>query len=144
MKRKVADVMTPDVWLVGPDDSLHAVARMMAEEDIGFIPVRADDRLVGTITDRDIVVRALANGKGGDARVSEAMTEDVKYCFDDEDLDHVVQNMGENQLRRLPVMNRDKRLVGVIALADAAIEHSPRKAGEALNRVVQPDGAYSR
>ena len=124
---KVADVMTRKVQLASPDDSLMEVAKRMTKEDVGFLPVGENDRLVGTITDRDIVARAVAQGKDGQARVRDAMTQDVKYCFEDESIEDVVQNTSDIQLRRLPVLNRDKRLVGIVSLADAVHgDHSIR------------------
>lgn len=140
---KVSQAMTRDVQMARPDESLQDVARRMAEQDIGFLPVGDDERLVGTITDRDIVVRAVAQGRGGSTRVSDAMTPDVKYCFEDEDMEHVIQNMGDIQVRRLPVVDRNKRLVGVVTLADGALKDDPSTAGIALNGVVTPGGLHT-
>ena len=140
---KVADVMTRKVQLASPDDSLMEVAKRMTKEDVGFLPVGENDRLVGTITDRDIVARAVAQGKDGQARVRDAMTQDVKYCFEDESIEDVVQNMSDNQLRRLPVVNRDKRLVGIVSLADAAMKYDPAAAGDAMSGVVEPGGSHA-
>jgi len=107
---KVADVMTRKVQLASPDDSLMEVAKRMTKEDVGFLPVGENDRLVGTITDRDIVARAVAQGKDGQARVRDAMTQDVKYCFEDESIEDVVQNTSDiQQSRQAP---RGYRLVG--------------------------------
>jgi CBS domain-containing protein len=139
---QIKELMSRDVILASPRQTIREVAQMMAARDIGFMPVGDHDRIVGMVTDRDIVVRGLAKGKGADAKVAEVMTEDVKYCFEDEDVDHVVANMGENQVRRLPVMNRQKRLVGIVTLADAALEHDPVVVGEALLRVVEPGGDH--
>lgn len=135
---KVSDGMTRGASIARPNETLQQIARRMAMEDIGFMPVGDDDRLVGTITDRDIAIRAVAEGHGHDTMVREIMTRDVKYCFEDEDMDHVVQNMADIQVRRLPVVNRDKRLVGVISLADQALKDSPEIAGIALSGVVTP------
>jgi CBS domain-containing protein len=135
---RVAEIMSRDVCIAHPDDSVEIVARIMADRDVGFLPVGDGDRLVGTITDRDIAVRAVARGKGGTATVRDTMTPDVKYCFDDEDVGHVIQNMGDLQLRRLPVVDRNKRLVGVVALADGALKDSPEGAGIALTGIVEP------
>jgi len=140
---KVADVMTRKVQLASPNDSLMEVAKRMTKEDVGFLPVGENDRLVGTITDRDIVARAVAQGKDGQARVRDAMTQDVKYCFEDESIEDVVQNMSDNQLRRLPVVNRDKRLVGIVSLADAAMKYDPAAAGDAMSGVVEPGGSHA-
>jgi CBS domain-containing protein len=140
---KVVDVMTREVRIASPDESLCDIAGAMAEDDIGFMPVGENDRLVGSITDRDIVTRAVAAGKDGTARVRDVMTRDVRYCYQDEPLEHVVANMGDNKVRRLPVVDRDKRLVGVVSLADAALGPLPRSAGEALSRVVEPGGPHA-
>ncbi len=140
---KVSEAMTRKLRIARPDETLQEVARRMAEEDVGFMPVGDKDRLVGTITDRDIVVRGVAQGRDGAALVRDAMTKDVKYCFDDEDMDHVVHNMGDLQVRRLPVVNRDKRLVGVVSLADGVLKDNPASVGVALTGVVQPGGAHA-
>jgi CBS domain-containing protein len=139
---QIKEVMSRNVVLASPRESLSEVAQMMAEKDVGFMPVGEGDRIVGMVTDRDMVIRGLAKGKGPETPVSDVMTRDVKYCFDDEDIDHVVANMGENQVRRLPVMNREKRLVGIVSLADAALEHDPVVVGEAFLRVVEPGGDH--
>lgn len=141
---KVSEAMTRDVQIASPEERIQDVAKRMAENDIGFMPVGDHDRLVGMITDRDIVVRCVAAGKDGDARVRDAMTQDVKYCYEDEDMDHVVSNMGDIQVRRLPVVSRDKRLVGVVSLADAALAHDPEGVGVAMTGVVDPGGQHSQ
>jgi CBS domain-containing protein len=140
---KVSEAMTRDVKMITPEDNLESAAKLMAEEDIGFLPVAENDRLIGTVTDRDIVVRGLAQGKGRSAHVRDVMTRDVKYCYEDEDVEHVVQNMGDIQVRRLPVVNRDKRLVGVISLADAALKHDAEPVGVAMSGVVEPGGLHT-
>jgi len=140
---QVGQAMTRGAHLVKASDSIKQAAKIMAEEDVGFLPVEENDRLVGTLTDRDIVVRCLAKGGNGDARVRDAMTKDIKYCFDDEDVDHVMTNMGDIQVRRLPVMNRDKRLVGVFTIADAVLNYSPDSAGDALSGICSPGGMHA-
>jgi CBS domain-containing protein len=95
------------------------------------------------ITDRDIVIRCIAQGKDSNARVRDAMTRDVKYCFQQDDLDDVMENMAEIQVRRLPVLSEDKRLVGVISLADAARMHTPDTVGIAFSGVVTPGGYHA-
>jgi CBS domain-containing protein len=136
---KIADVMTKDVRLINPDQTLRQAAKIMFDEDIGAVPVAAEDRLVGMVTDRDIAIRGIAQGKGPKAKVREVMTEQVKYCFDDDDLDHVSKNMASLQMRRLPVMNRDKRLVGIVSLADLAVTNQSRaQAEQALHGISQP------
>lgn len=124
---RVSDAMTRDVCIASPGQTIRDVARMMAEIDAGAMPVGENDRLVGMITDRDIAVRAVAEGKGPDTPVREVMsTEQVMYCFEDDDVDDVARNMGDIKVRRLPVMDRNKRLVGIISLGDVA--HREKKA----------------
>jgi CBS domain-containing protein len=140
---KVSEAMTRNVQLAAPGQSIRDVAKIMAESDTGFVPVGDKDRLVGMITDRDIAVRGVAAGKGPDTPVSDVMTDDVKYCYEDEELDHVAKNMGEIKVHRLPVMNRDKRLVGVLAIGDVA--QSDRKAATAaLTGSSRPSGPHNQ
>src|SRR5881227_2334451 len=141
---KIRDVMTRTAQLTSPDDTLRHAAQMMKECDCGVLPVADGDRLVGMITDRDIAIRGIADGKGPDARVSDAMSREVKYCFEDEDVAHVAKNMAELQVRRLPVMNRDKRLVGIVSLADLATEGSLPKTAKALHGISQPGGQHNQ
>jgi CBS domain-containing protein len=117
---KIRDAMTRDAKLANLDDTLRHAGQAMKDCDCGVLPVADGDRLVGMITDRDIAIRGLAEGKGPDAKVREAMTQEVMYCFDDEDIQHVCQNMADIQVRRLPVLNREKRLVGIVSLSDLA------------------------
>jgi len=141
---KVSDKMTRNVRLASPDDTIQQAARSMAECDAGALPVSENDRLVGMVTDRDIAVRAVAHGKGLDTKVRDVMTPDVKYCFEDEDLDHVAHNMGHQQVRRLPVMNRGKRLVGILSLGDVATGAGPQPAGEAVAGISRPGGGHAQ
>jgi CBS domain-containing protein len=141
---RIKDVMSPDVRVVRSDQTIREAARMMLEIDAGALPVHDGDRLVGMITDRDIAVRAVAAGKSADTPIRDVMTKEVLYCFDDEDVEHVVQNMGDIQVRRLPVMNRDKRLVGIVSIGDLAIAHSPESAGVALSGIAQPGGQHTQ
>jgi CBS domain-containing protein len=141
---RVSEAMTREVRVATPGQSIRDVAKMMAELDAGAMPVGENDRLIGMITDRDIAVRAVAQGKGPDTPVRDVMsTEQVLYCYDDEDLDHVAKNMGDEQVRRLPVVNREKRLVGIVSLGDLATRE--RKAGsKAVSGVSQPGGQHSQ
>ena len=141
---KITDVMTRDVTVAAPSDTIQRAAKKMAELDAGFLPVADGDRLVGVITDRDIAIRAVAEGREPDTRVRDVMSPEVKYCFDDEDLDHVTQNMGEIQVRRLPVVDRDKRLVGIVSLADIATKGRSDQTDEALSGISQPGGQHSQ
>src|SRR5215204_4636416 len=128
---KVSEVITRDVQLIEPTQTIRDAAKMMAELDTGILPVREGDRLVGMITDRDITVRAVAQGRGPDTAVREVMTDDVKYCYEDDDPNDVARNMAEIQVRRLPVLSRDKRLVGIISLGDMAMSDSSDRVGAA-------------
>jgi CBS domain-containing protein len=135
---KIAEVMTRDVRIVSPQQRLRDVARIMADIDAGAVPVGENDRLVGMITDRDIAIRAVAAGKGPDTPVSEVMTEDLKYCFEEDEVVDVAENMAKLQVRRLPVLNRDKRLVGMVSLGDIAVATGPEPAGSAIEAISQP------
>jgi CBS domain-containing protein len=137
---RINEIMTREVRTVTPQHSLQDAARLMGTIDAGFLPVEDNDRLVGTITDRDMALRALAEGLGPETPVSQVMSREVKYCFEDEDVEHVARNMGEIQVRRLPVVNREKRLVGVVSLGDMAIDALSADAAEtALSGISQPN-----
>jgi len=140
---QVSQAMTRDVRIASPDQSIRDVAQIMAQSDIGSLPVGDHDRLVGMITDRDIAVRAVAQGRSPDTKVRDVMSGDIKYCFEDEDLATVAQNLGDVQLHRLPVVNRDKRLVGIVALADIANCEGARPAGQAVCGISGPAGQHS-
>jgi CBS domain-containing protein len=144
MALKVRDVMSTDVCLVGPDDTIQKAAVNMGQYDAGIMPVAENDRMVGMITDRDIAVRAVGEGRGPDAKVREIMSAEVKYCYDDEDAGHVSDNMADLQVRRLPVVNREKRLVGIVSVADIARRQAPKKTGEAVRGISEPGGAHSQ
>jgi CBS domain-containing protein len=141
---RVAEVMTRDVRLIEPNQTIRDAARLMAEMDAGIMPVREGDRLVGMITDRDIAVRAVAQGRGPDTPVREVMTDEVKYCYEDDDTNDVARNMADIQVRRLPVLTREKRLVGIISLGDMALSDEAGKAGEAVAGISQPGGQHSQ
>jgi CBS domain-containing protein len=103
--------------------------------DVGALPVSEEDRLVGMITDRDIAVRGVAAGKTPNAKVRDVMTPEIKYCFDDQELDEIAANMADIQVRRLPVVDRDKRLVGILSLGDIAVSDDSDCAVEALSGI---------
>jgi CBS domain-containing protein len=136
--------MTRDVRVANPNESIQEAARMMADIDAGAIPVGDNDRLVGMLTDRDIAVRAIAEGRGPDTRVGDVMTHDVRYCFEADDSDEVCRNLGDQQIRRIPVVSRDKRLVGILSLGDLAREDGNGSAGDALGAISQPGGRHSQ
>ena len=133
---KIQELMTADVELVRPDDTLHTAAKMMADLDTGALPVGENDRLVGMITDRDITVRAVAQGRDPDkAVVRDAMSSGIKFCFEDEESETVARKMGQWQVRRLPVLNRDKRLVGIVSLGDLWIGGAEEESEHALKEI---------
>jgi len=140
----VKEAMSRDVKTVNPDQPIQEAARIMLDIDAGALPVGENDRLVGMITDRDIAVRGVAAGKPPTAAVREVMTREVRYCFEDEDTAHVARNMSEQQIRRLPVVDRDKRLVGILALADLATAAKTGQATAALSGISQAGGAHSQ
>ena len=139
---RVSETMTRDVQLARPNQTIQEAARAMAGIDAGCLPVANGDRLIGMITDRDICIRAVAVGKSPQTKISEIMTEDMKYCFDDQEIDDVARNMGDIQVRRLPVLNRDKRLVGILSLGDIACADG--KAEKALSDISRPGGAHTQ
>lgn len=143
---RVADAMATDIRLASPEDTVQHAAQMMREADAGALPVGDGDRLVGMVTDRDVAVRLAAEGRDPrQTRVREVMTPEVRYVFEDEDLDHVADNMAEQQVRRLPVVNRDKRLVGVISLADLARrDRGGRLAGRAYRGIAREGGLHTQ
>jgi CBS domain-containing protein len=141
---RVSEAMTREVRVARPDLTIQQAARLMADIDAGALPVGTEDRLVGMITDRDIAVRAIGGGKGPDTLVRDVMTDEVKYCFEDEDIEHVSRNLGDQQIRRLPVVNRSKRLVGILSLSDIALMHGVRSAGRALEGISQPGGRHNQ
>jgi CBS domain-containing protein len=139
----VQEAMSRDVRTVAPETTIAEAARIMADADIGALPVAAGDRLTGMVTDRDIAVRAVAIGKGPQTTVGEVMTHDVLYCHEDEDITHVCENMAEMQVRRLPVVDVDKRLIGILSLSDVA-DARAKEAGEALEGITRPGGKHSQ
>ena len=141
---KVGEIMTRGVEIASPDDTVQQAASRMAELDVGVLPVGENDRLVGMLTDRDIAIRAVAQGRGPDTKVREAMTPEVRYCFEDEDTAHVALNMGQEQIRRLPVVDRNKRLVGILSLADLATSAKTGQATAALSGISQAGGSHSQ
>lgn len=143
---KVSQCMTREVKLMNPSQTLREAAQCMADLDAGVLPVGENDRLVGMITDRDIAIRAVAQGKGADTKVSEAMTSEVKYCYEDDEVDEIARNMGEQQVRRLPVLNREKRLVGIITLGDIACakKTDSKSVGQALGSISRSGGQHSQ
>lgn len=133
----VRDIMTSDVIIASPEDDLQRAAQLMEANDFGILPVGENDRLVGMLSDRDITIRAVARGLGPDCKVREVMTHDVKYVFDDDSVENAARCMEDLQVRRLPVISREKRLVGIVSLGDLS-QCEPDDAGEALQSISQP------
>ena len=142
---KINEIITPTPEVIRPDAALIDAAQKMKSLDVGLLPVCDGDRLVGMITDRDITVRGVALGDDPKTtHVQKVMTPAVIYCFDDASVNEVAKQMEENQVRRLPVLNRDKRLVGIVSLGDLAVRTGKEKlAGEVLERVSEPARARS-
>ena len=135
---KVADLMTRDPQTIAPDASLHEAAELMDELDVGVLPVCDSERLVGVITDRDITVRSTAAGEAPDtATVAGAMTDEVRWCFEEDDVREAERIMRQTQIRRLPVLNRDRRLVGMLSLGDLAAKGA-RDVRDTLDVISQP------
>jgi CBS domain-containing protein len=140
---RVSEAMTREVRVASPGQSIRDVAKIMDEINAGAMPVGDNDRLVGMITDRDIAIRAVALGKGPDTPVREVMSnEQVLYCYDDEELEHVAKNMSQQQVRRLPVVDREKRLVGIVSLGNIA-QSEARAASKVVKGVTKPGGAHA-
>jgi CBS domain-containing protein len=141
---KVSKIMSRDVTLLNPDQTICVAASLMAEIDAGALPVGENDRLVGMVTDRDIVIRAVAQGKSADTKVANVMSKEVLYCFDTDEIDEVARNMGKARVRRLPVVNRDKRLVGIVSLGDLARNDDATNIGQTMTRVSTPGGKHDQ
>jgi CBS domain-containing protein len=130
-------IMTPEVERIHKDASVHEIAQKMKMLDVGMVPVYDGDRLVGMVTDRDIALRVVAEGRDAmNTQAHEVMTPEVIYCFEDQTIEEAAQVMEKQQIRRLIVLNRDKRLVGIVSLGDLATHRQSQKAaGEALSEI---------
>lgn len=137
---QVRDVMTPQVDIIAPDATIADAAAAMRDGDFGMLPVAEGDRMTGAVTDRDIAVRGVADGRDPKAAtVRDIMTEGIEWCFEDQDVTEVAAHMSRAKIRRMPVVNRDKRLVGIVALGDLAVEsQTVRPAAQALSDVSEP------
>lgn len=137
---KIRDILTKDPEVVHPDATICEAARKMKECDIGMLPVCDGERLVGSLTDRDLTIRAVADGADPlKTKVREVMTSKVYYCFEDDGLQEAARVMEDQQIRRLPVINSDKRLVGIISLGDLAVRtHDQKLVEEVMERVCEP------
>jgi len=141
---RVSEAMTREVRVATPGQSIRDVAKIMAEIDAGAMPVGENDKLVGMVTDRDIAIRGVALGKGPDTPVREVMsTEQVLYCYEDDELDKVAKNMGDEKVRRLPVVNKEKRLVGIVSIGNIA-QREAKAVNKAVKGVTKPGGAHQQ
>ena len=141
---KISKCMTRDVQLANPTQTIREAAKMMAEIDAGVLPVGQDDRLVGMITDRDIAIRAVALGKSPDTQIREVMSSEVLYCFDDQELEDVARNMADIKVRRLPVLNRSKHLVGIVSLGDLSRKEDAQVTAKAVSNISKPGGKHTQ
>ncbi len=133
---RVSELMTKKVEWISPSTTLPEAARMMRDLDIGCLPVGENDRLIGMVTDRDITCRGLADGKDLTAAVvRDVMSSGITYCFDDQPISEAAHLMEEKQFRRLPVLNRDKRMVGILSMGDISQHASGRLSAEVLKAV---------
>jgi CBS domain-containing protein len=137
---KLNEIMTSDVEVIHPTDTLQTAAQKMRDRDIGFLPVCDGDRLVGVLTDRDLITRALADGMDARAILGRDLaTSPAIYCFDDHSVDEAAKLMHDNQIRRLVVLHRgDKRMAGVVSLGDLAINVDDKLTGEVLQSISEP------
>ncbi len=139
MIHQLKDVMSRDVQVISPDMTIEEAARTMCDGDFGMMPVGENDRMIGTISDRDITIRAVAKGKGPSTKVRDIMSSGIFWAYEDETVQQAAKLMSEHQVRRLPVVNREKRLVGIVALGDFAVDHSEiTPAAEALSKISEP------
>ena len=141
---KISEVMTRDVETIQPNQTAQEAARFMLRADAGSIPVTDGERLIGMITDRDIAVRGVAEGRGPETPVRELMTDGIVCAGIDEDVDSVAQKMSDAQVRRLPVIDEQQKLCGIVSLGDLARETETEAAHEALEGVSQPGGQHQQ
>ncbi len=137
--QQLKDLMSRDVKVISPDMTIGEAAKKMRDGDFGMLPVGEDDRMIGTISDRDIVIRAVAEGKNVATTVRDVMSDGIAWVYEDDSVEQAAAIMSERQVRRLPVVNRDKRLVGIVALGDFAVESSEiQPAAKALSEISRP------
>jgi CBS domain-containing protein len=142
---KISDVMTPHAKCIGPDLTLTHAANQMRELDVGSLPICENDRLVGIVTDRDLALRGITEARDPrSVTIREVMSPGIVYIYDDQDVEEAARLMEVKQIRRLPVLNRDKRLVGIVSLGDLAVEAGMVLSGEALKEISRPIHHESR
>jgi CBS domain-containing protein len=137
--QKLKDLMSRDVQVISPDGTIKEAAQQMRKGNFGMMPVGENDRMIGTISDRDIAIRAVAEGKDPSTKVREVMSEGIVWAYEEDSVDDAAKLMGDRQIRRLPIVNADKRLVGIVALGDFAVVSADIEvAGEALSEISKP------
>ena len=137
--QQLKDLMSRDVKVISPDMTIGEAAKQMSAGDFGMMPVAEDDRMIGTISDRDIAIRGIGNGLGAETKVRQVMSEGVAWAYEDDSVEKAAIIMSDYQVRRLPVVNRDKRLVGIVALGDFAVDSSEmRPTAKALTEISKP------
>jgi CBS domain-containing protein len=137
--QQLKELMSRDVKVISPDMTIAEAAQKMRDGNFGMLPVGEDDRMIGTISDRDIAIRAVAEGKDAGTKVREVMSEGIAWAYEDDSVEHAAHIMSERQVRRLAVVDRETRLVGIVALGDFAVERSEiRPAAEALAEISKP------
>ena len=137
--QQLKNLMSRDVKVISPDMSIQEAAKEMRDGDFGMLPVGEDDRMIGTISDRDITIRAVAEGKNAGTKVRDVMSEGVAWAYEDDSVEEAANIMSERQVRRLPVVDRNKRLVGIVALGDFAVDSSEiQPAAQALSEISKP------
>ncbi len=137
--QKLKDLMSRDVKVISPDATIREAAQQMLSGNFGMLPVGENDRMIGAVSDRDIAIRAVAEGKDGNTKVRDVMSAGIIWSYEDDSVDDAAELMSKHQIRRLPIVNTDKRLVGIVALGDFAVVSSDIKtAGETLSEISKP------
>lgn len=142
---KISEVMTPNPEVVTPEQPIQEAARRMLDADTGALPVGDGERLIGMVTDRDITVRAVAEGRGPDTPIREVMSEKLLFAWDDQDVDEVAIQMSDAQVRRMPILSRqEERLVGMVSIGDLVQSNAGEAAGVAIAGVSEPGGEHNQ
>lgn len=141
---KVREVLTRDVRTARPEDTIQQLARLMADADTGAVPILEGERPIGLVTDRDIVIRALAEGRGLETTASQVMTSNLEFASEDDDLSEVAEKMARMQIRRILVLDDGRRLCGILSLGDLAQEEKAKAAGKTLEQISQPGGQHAQ
>lgn len=134
--QKLKDLMSRDVKVISPDATIREAAQQMLSGNFGMLPVGENDRMIGAVSDRDIAIRAVAEGKDGNTKVRDVMSAGIIWSYEDDSVDDAAELMSKHQIRRLPIVNTDKRLVGIVALGDfAVVSNDIKTAGETLSEI---------